>query len=72
MFSVNTGIWTATFAVLEAILVCVVHRLHVCRRFCEPDTNTADACFFDEFALCAVWFSACLALLQRASRQPEC
>lgn len=67
VFAVNTGIWTATFAVLTVILVRVV--LHQSTVY--PDPNT-DACLPNKYDLHCARYSALLALLQYSSRQPEC
>ena len=40
MFAVNTGIWTATFAVLEATLVRIVHHCRLDTTSLNPDTQT--------------------------------
>ena len=47
VFAVNTGIWTAVFAFLTVILVCVVHD----RSTIYPDRNTIAACLSEKRVL---------------------
>ena len=63
VFAVNTGIWTAVLAVLNVILVCVLHHFYIA----YADRITLAACPPVKNVLHHAWFSARLALLQHTS-----
>lgn len=71
VFAINSGIWTAFFSLLAAILVRVSPALHEVIHL-KGEMLTTGACILVKSDLCCILYPALFSLLQHAPRQSEC